>query len=92
MYDEGHLNSISLGDEDEIISRPQGQKDTVKIAVGETVVRPVFVHDNPLAGQGLSNPLSNVSVSLCHIILALKVGSTSHCTLRSVLLCQCRFL
>jgi len=60
MYNEGGLNSISLGDENEIILCPQGQKDMIKIAVGKIVFRPVFVHDSPLAGQGLSNPLSNV--------------------------------
>ena len=64
MYNEGGLNSISLGDENEIVSRPQGQEDTTEIAVGEIVFLPVFVHDNPLAGQGLSNPLRNMSVSL----------------------------
>jgi hypothetical protein len=63
-HNEGRLNSISLGDENEIISCPQGQKDTIKIAVGEIVFRPVLVYDNPLAGQGLSNPLRNMLVRL----------------------------
>jgi len=49
------LNSIPLGDENEIISYLEGQKDTIKIAVGEVMFRLVFVHDDPLAGQGLSN-------------------------------------
>jgi hypothetical protein len=49
MDDEGGLNSIALGDEDEIISCPQYQKDTIEITIGEIVLQPVFVLDNSLA-------------------------------------------
>src|SRR5436305_271184 len=92
MYNEGYLNSISLRDKNKIISYLQGQKDTIKIAVGEIVFRPMFIHDNSLAGQGLSNPLRNVLVSLPCRTLTLKVDSISYCILRSVRLCRCRFL
>ena len=50
MYNEGGLDLISLGDEDEVISSLQCKKHTSKIPVSEIVFWAVHVHYNPLAG------------------------------------------
>ena len=97
MDDECGLYAVSLGNEDEVVARPQGQKDTSEVPYGEVVLRPVFVDNDGFQSQGTTHPLAvdqrSVSESLRE---SQRVSETPEnmdlrCTLRSVRLRLSRF-
>ena len=48
MYEEHGLYSIPLGDEDEVVIRPQREEDTRKVSNREIMLRSVLVDDDAL--------------------------------------------
>lgn len=56
MDNERGLHSIPLGDKDQVVIRPQREKDTSEVLNCEIVFWSVLVDDDPFEDKGLSYP------------------------------------
>ncbi len=63
MDNERGLHSIPLGDKDQVVIRPQREKDTSEVLNCEIVFWSVLVDDDPFEDKGPSYPLELSAIS-----------------------------
>ena len=57
MEQERKVNSVSLGDELQVLAGPEGEEDLVQILLRKVVFRQAFIDDVSFFGEHVPNPL-----------------------------------
>ena len=80
--DERCLNAVALGDEDQVVTRPQGTEDSGEISLSKVVLRSMLLDNDSLPSQGAADPLDAGSV--CELLVPRQQSSSLilRCTLR----------
>ena len=55
--DERRLDAIALGNEDQVVSRPQGTENPGQVSLSKVVVWSMFIDDDTLESQRTTDPL-----------------------------------
>jgi hypothetical protein len=85
VNDEDTLNAVALGNEDQVVMRPQREKDASEVLYSKLVLRPVPVDNDSLASQGAADPLGYQSALpiLCSPVEIAEVELTLYTSLLS---------